>query len=258
MMALGALLVVTLTAPAVARAQGVDTLAFLEQRLAIRANGDAVLTVTAVLAAGGAGEALLPFGFAAADSFSVSGAGAGFATDSSGAPAPLRRAAGRRLLAVRLGAQAASGDTVTVRCRVRHFVDLPGGRGPFGAYEMGRTFVNDADLSIGSFRLVLVLPEGYRVRRITGTEPAFKPQVSPVPPGTVGLTGGRGFAAVVASHLRPGGRARLGIQAEVSRRGPVPLVGGLLIVALYLVFFRGSLPTRPAAGNGSQSQEGSR
>jgi hypothetical protein len=150
------------------------------------------------------------------------------------------------------------GDTVIVRCRLPKFVDLAGARGAFGAYELTRTFINDSEMSIGAFRLALELPEGYRVRRITGAEPAHKPQASPMPPATVGIAGGHGFASVAASHLRPGGRARLGIQAESSRRGPVPLVAGVLIIMLYLVFFRGSLVSRRAAEADSHAPTGSR
>jgi hypothetical protein len=247
-----------LSGPAAALSAEVDTLACLEQRVAISAGGDATLTVTLSLATGGAGELMLPFGFGKSDSFTIRGREAAFPAGAGGAPAPLHRAAGRNLLAVVLGPGASRGDTVTVRCRVPKFVDLPAARGAFGAYELGRTFVNDSELSIGVFRLVLELPEGYRVRRITGTEPAYKPQVSPVPPGSVGVSGGRGFASVTASHLRPGGRARLGIQAESSRRGPVPLVGGILIMVLYLVFFRRGLVSRPAAQADPQIQTGSR
>jgi hypothetical protein len=251
------MLLATLASGAAPAAE-VDTLASLQQWVAISKGGDAVLTVTVVLAADGPGSALLPFGFGRADSFTVSGAGAAFPADAGGAPAPLHRAAGRDLLALSVGPEASAGDTVTIRCRLPKFVDLPAARGAFGAYELARTFVNDSELSIGAFRMVLEMPDGYRVRRITGTEPAYKPQVSPVPPGTVGISGGHGFASVVASHLRPGGRARLGIQAERSRRGPVPLVGGVLIVVLYLVFFRRSLVSRRAGEAVSQASTGSR
>ena len=251
------LLVIVPTSVAAAPA-GVDTLTFLEQRVSVSAGGDAVLTMTAVLAGDGPGEVLLPFGFARADSFTVAGGDVAFPSDSGGAPAPLCLASRRRLLALVLGPGAAAGDTVVVRCRLQRFVDWDGARGEFGAYDLARTFINDSDVSLGAYRLVLEVPQGYQVRRITGTEPAFKPEGSPVPPYAVGAEKGRGFATVRATHLRPGGRARLGIQAERADRGPVPLAAGVLIVLLYLWFFRDVLAPRRTAETASQRSTGSR
>jgi hypothetical protein len=137
-------------------------------------------------------------------------------------------------------------------------MDWEGARGEFGAYSLARTFVNDSDVNLGAFRLVLDVPPGYQVRRITGTEPAFKPEASPVPPSAVGLRGGRGFAWVAAKHVAPGGRARLAIEAERGRRGPVPLVGGVLLVLLYLWFFRDVLAPRRTAASAPQASTGGR
>ena len=256
MIVLTLFLLLVVAAPAAASPADVDTLAFLGQRVSLSADDDAALAVTLVLAADGPGQALLPFGFGRADSFTVVGGDVAFPSDVGGAPAPLRLTSRRRLLALVLGPEAAAGDTVVVRCRLRRFVDWNGSRGQFGAYNLARTFINDSDVSLGAYRLVLEVPQGYQVRRITGTEPAFKPEDSPVPPYAVGLQKGRGFATVTATHLRPGGRARLGIQAERADRGPVPLVAGVLIALLYLWFFRDILAPRRAAATVSQGSTG--
>jgi hypothetical protein len=245
-------------APAAASPAGVDTVAFLEQRVSLSVGGDAGLTVTVVLAADGPGEALLPFGLGPADSFTVAGGDVAFAPDADGVPAPLRLASRRRMLALGLGPAAAAGDTVVVRCRLPEFVDWDDAGGQFGAYDVAWTFLNDSDLSIGVYRLVLVVPQGYGVRRVTGTEPAYKPKSSPVPPYAVGREGGRGFASLAAAHLRPGGRARLGIQAERAGRGPVPLVAGVLVTLLYLWFFRDVPATRRAAAAAPPRANGGR
>ena len=252
------LLLLIVPASSSASPAGVDTLAFLEQRVSISTDGNAVLMVTAVLAGDGRGEVLLPFGFGPADSFSVDSRSVSFGTDSLGVPAPLRMAARRRLLNLVLGPAAAADDTVVVRCRLRKFVDWDGSRGQFGAYDLTRTFINDADVSLGAYRLVLEVPQGYQVRRITGTEPAFKPGDSPVPPYAVGARNDRGFAMVTAKHLHPGGRVRLGIQAERTDRGLVPLVAGVLIVLLYLWYFRDILAPRQTATTASQAPTGGR
>jgi hypothetical protein len=244
--------------PAAVSPAAVDTLAFLGQRVSLSTDGDAVLTVTAVLARGGPGEALLPFGFGRADSFTVAGDDVAFPPGESGAPAPLRRRSGRQQLALVLGPAAAAGDTVVVGCRLKKFADWEGARGEFGAYSLARTFVNDSDVSLGAFRLVLDVPPGYQVRRITGTEPAFRPEASPVPPYAVGVEGGRGFAWVSAKHVVPGGRARLAIEAERGRRGPVPFAGGVLLVLLYLWFFRDVVSPRRTAAGVPQASDGGR
>jgi hypothetical protein len=240
-------LLLVLAAPATAGPAAVDTLAALRQHVALRADGDAVVTESLVLAADGPGRVLLPFGFERADSFVVASGDAAFAPDSGGVATPLVRMARRRLLALELGPTAKAGDSVAVRCRVRRLVDWAEARGEFGAYALSRTFVNDADLSLGSFRLALVMPPGFSVRRITATEPTFKAEESPVPPYAVGVEDNRRFASVTAAHLRPGGRARLAIQAERGTRGPVPLVAGLVLAVLYLWFFRDVLLGRGRA-----------
>jgi hypothetical protein len=247
-----------LPAPAAASPAGVDTLSLVEQRIALAPDGDAALTVTLVLAGDGPGTALLPFGFARADSFRVAGRDAAFPLDTAGVVAPLRPVAGRRLLALTLDPAAAAGDTVVVRCRLPRFMDWEGARGEFGAYDVEDTFVNDSDLDIGLCRLILDTPPGYRVRRITGTEPAFKPASSPTPPYAVGREGDRGRATMTAKRLRPGGRVHLGIQAERTRRGPVPLAAGILVTLLYLWFFRDILPVRRAAASAAQAPTGDR
>ena len=253
------LLVLFLAVPAsvAGAAASVDTLALLGHRVSLTADGDAVLTTTVVRASAGPGEVLLPFGFDRADSFTVAGGHAVFPEDSAGAPAPLRLASRRRLLVLAFG-PGATGETTLVRCRLRSFVDWAAARGEFSAYALGHTFINDSELSLGTYRLVLDLPPGYRVRRITGTEPAYKAEDSPVPPFAVGLAGGRSFASMKAAHLRPGGRVRLGIQAEHARRGGVPLVAGIALVLLYLWFFRDVVAARVAAMAASQTPTGSR
>jgi hypothetical protein len=243
--------------PAPSGATAVDTLAFLGHTVAVGPGGDALLTTTLVRVGGEPGEALLPFGYAGADSFAVVAGHARLATDSTGAPAPLRRVARRRLLALALDA-GAPGETTVVRCRLRGFVDWTEARGEFGAYALSRTFVNDADVSLGSYRLVVSLPPGYLVRRITATEPAYNAEESPTPPFAVGRAYGRSFASMQGSHLRPGSRVKLALQAEHARRGPVPLLGGLAILLLYLWFFRDDVEARRAAAPASQPSTRSR
>jgi hypothetical protein len=251
------LLLLLVVAPSTARASDVDTLASLGQRVSVSTSGEAMLTVTAVLAMSGPGDALLPFGFERADSFTVSGRDVAFAADAAGAPAPLRLAARRQLLALVLGPAAATGDTVVVRCRLHRFVDWEAARGQYAAYSLARTFINDSDISFGTCTLTLEVPEGYQVRRITATEPTFKAETSPVPPYSVSAKGGRGFATVKASHVHPGGRSRLAIQAERTDRGRAPLVAGVLIVALYLWFFRDLPASRRSAQATPQRPNGS-
>jgi len=256
--ALALFVALVVPAPAAASPADVDTLAFLRQRVSISSDGAAVVAETLVLAANGPGQALLPFGFERADSFTVAGRDVAFASGPGGAPAPLHVVARRQLLALVLGPAAAAGDTVVVRFHVRKLADWAGARGQFGAYGLTRTFVNDSDVSLGAFQLVLEVPPGFQVRRINVTEPVFKPETSPVPPYAVGKAGARGFASVTAKHMRPGGRARIGIDAERTARGSVPLVGGIVLALLYLWFFRDLSARRRTGAAAPQSATGSR
>lgn len=233
---------------AAARAQAVvDTVTSLEQRLACDASGDAVLSLTVVLAAAGPGRLTLPFAFARADSFRLEGRDVAFARGEDGLPAPLQRVARRGRLVLDLGPLTRAGETVVVRCRLRDLVDWAGVRGEFAAYPLSREFVNDSEVSIGDFRLVLALPAGFQIRRITASEPGFKPEESPEPPYTVGREAGITSAAIHAAHLRPGGRVRLGVQAERTGRGVAPLLWGLGIAVAYLWAFRDLTSARTAA-----------
>ena len=256
-LAFALLLVLAVPAGAAAAPVAVDTLAFLGQRLSVAPNGDAVVVETIVLAAGGPGRALLPFGCERADSFTVKGRDVAFAAVD-GVPAPLQVVSRRQLLALDLGPAAAAGDTVVVRCHARKLVDWTGARGQFGAYALARIFINDADVNLGVLKLVLEVPPGFQVRRLSASEPAFKPETSPVPPYAVGRAGLRGFASVTAKHVRPGGRVRIAIDAEQVTRATVPLAAGILLVLLYLWFFRDLVTARRAPTGAPPSSTGSR
>lgn len=227
--------------PAVAAPTPVDTVAVLEQSYWLADDGTAVMTVTIVPGVRGPAELALPFGEAGASDFSVESGGVRLAVDSTGAAAPVRGSAGRALLVLDLPAGVGTEDTLRVRCRVPHAIDWAKSKQAFGACDVSRTFVNDAGVSIGTYRLELWLPESYRYRRVTGSEPAFKPQVSPDPPYAIGHRNARDVASLTVNHFRPGARARLGLEAERVGRGPVPLIGGLILGILYLVFFRNTV-----------------
>lgn len=231
-----------------------DTLAALEQFYRLADDGSAVLILTIVPAAPGPGELALPFGETTASDFVIEGDRASFTADAAG-PAPVRQSAGRALLVLDIPAGVAAGDTIRVRCRVARAIDWAKARQAFGASDVSRTFVNDAGLSIGHFRMEIQLPESYRFRRITGSEPAFKPQASPDPPYAIGRRDGRDTASLTTNHFRPGARARLGLEAERVHRSAVPLFGGVLLGILYLVFFRNSVAGTRQQGAGPTQQE---
>lgn len=235
--------------PAVtAAATPADTLAALEHRYMLAEDGSAVLETTMILGAPGPTELLLPLDHGEAGEFTIEAGRAAFASGQDGTSDPVRRAAGRPLLALTMDEGAAAGDTVRVRCRLPKAIDWAGASGPFGVYDVSRTLINDSGVSIGRYRLEIALPPSYRFRRVTGSEPAFKPQVSPDPPYAVRHRDGRDVASLTANQFRPGNRVKLGVEAERVRRGAVPLVAGLILAALYLVFFRNQLTRAPAKG----------
>jgi hypothetical protein len=232
-----------------------DTLAALEHRYVLAEDGSAILETTVVLGAPGPAELLLPFDHTKADEFAIETGHAVFPSGMEGAVEPLRLAAGRPLLALAVDAEAAAGDTVHVRCRLPKAIDFTAALGPFGAYDVSRTLVNDSGVSIGRYRLEIVLPASFRFRRVTGSEPAFKPQAAPDPPYAVGHGNGRDVAGLTVNQFRPGNRAKLGVEAERVHRGPVPLVAGLVLAALYLVFFRSHIAAAPGQGAAPTQKE---
>lgn len=232
-----------------------DTLAALGHRLTLSGDGTGDLLTTIVLGASGPASLLLPFGYADATDFSIQAGEATLPPGSAGGSSPVRLLNGRRLLALAIGSAAAAGDSVRVHCRLGKATDWDSAREAFGAYDISRHFVNDAGVGIGTYRLEIVLPSEYRIKRVTGSEPAFKPQVSPDPPYTVTCRDGRDTATLTATPLPPGARARLGLVAERVRRGPTPLVAGLVMAALYLVAFRSQVQKPRPVGARVPKQE---
>ncbi|MBK8167669.1 MAG: hypothetical protein IPK64_17120 [bacterium] len=223
-----------------------DTLAALHHRLDLAADGAAELLVTAVLGAPGPAVLRLPFGYDGASGFSTAVAPVGPTIADDVSPALPRELNGRLLLEVAVDSTAATGDTVRVSCRLAKAADWDRLRSAFGAHDLSRRFVNDTELTIGSYRLVLVLPPEFRIRQVTGSEPAFKPRVSPTPPYALTRVADRDQVTLAAGTLRPGAQASLGLIAERTGRGKVPLVAGLSLAALYLIFFRKQVGrTRP-------------
>lgn len=222
-----------------------DTLAFYREKISIGPDGDALVEVSAVLGKGGSGDLLLPFAFENGSDFNILSGPVHFAASpQDGEALALRDVLGFHMLNLVLDDGAAVGDTVRVRSRVPAWFDRKKARQQFGEFALSRSFVNSSGHVFRKFELALELPEGMLVHSVTRVVPAYDPKESPEPPYAVGHHGGRGWATLGLDDLGPSGNCRLDLHIRSAQRGRLPLLAGLALAALYLVFFRDVLKAK--------------
>jgi hypothetical protein len=221
-----------------------DTLDFLQEKISIGPGGDALVEVTAVLAKGGSGDLLLPFDFEGGGDFTVLAGPIRFHQTPAGPERPVREVLGYHMLNLVTEATAAAGDTVRVRALVPGWYDRQDARQEYGEFQLGRKYVNTSKMVFRSFNLALQLPEGMLVHSVTRVIPGYDPKKSPEPPYAIGRSGDRGWARLQQANLLPAGNCLLEMNIRPHRRGPIPLVLGLLAGAAYLVFFRDVLKAK--------------
>lgn len=219
-----------------------DTLALYTETLEIGPDGNARVDMVFVVAEGGSGDLLLPFDYDGADSFAIPSGPASFGTAEDGAVRPVVTVLGRSMLHV--VCDAADGDTVHVSARVPGWYDRQAMKRPFGEFTLARRYTNFSSVVMRDFRLQLVLPPGMVVHAVEKVEPAYDPKKNPVPPYAVSRDGGRTRIMLSVADLAPAGTTRLALSIRPGRRGPIPLIAGVIFAALYLIFFRDVLKPR--------------
>jgi len=215
-----------------------DTLDFYRETVAVASDGSAEVEIALVLSRGGGGSLQLPFAFAAARDFEVLTGPAVFAHDSLGREVPVQEVLGHLQLDLVLDGSAVTGDSIAVRALVPEWFDRGSSLREYGEFEIGRRFVNTSGLVMRRFEMAVDLPEGMLVHSILAVDPPFSPKKSPRPPYEVGRGAERGWAVLRTKNLGPAQSVLLDLSIRPARRGPIPLVLGLLAAALYLVFFR--------------------
>lgn len=222
-----------------------DTLAYFADVLAVDADGDATVSVTAVLGRVSSMDLLLPWQFEGGRGHQIVRGPALFGPGAGGEASPLVDVLGRPHWNLLLAPGAAAGDTVVLAAVVPGWYDREASRREFGVHALARSWINTSRFVMEDFRLGLVLPPGLLVDAVGATTPAYDASRSPQPPYGVGRDGDRGTCEIRAAALAPAGRVGLALEARPVRRGPVPLWAGLVLAVLYLVFFRDVLKPSP-------------
>ncbi len=215
-----------------------DTLEAYVENVTVGDDGDATVSVTAVVGRVSSMDLLLPWHFAGGRGHQIVRGAARFAVGPAGEPAPLVEVLGQTHWNLRLLPGAAPGDTVVLVAEVPGWYDATAAPRQFGVRRFDRTWVNTSRFVLRHFSLGLELPRGLLVDAVGATTPSFSPSRSPQPPYAVGRVGSRGTFAIAVAPLPPAGRAAFTLDARPTRRGPVPLAAGLVLSALYLVFYR--------------------
>ena len=222
-----------------------DTLVYLADVLAVDADGDATVSVTTVLGRVSSMDLLLPCRYEGGRGHQIVRGPAQFGPGPQGDVQPVIDVLGQPHWNLRLVPGAAAGDTVELEAVAPGWYDPQGSRRQFGAHAFARSWVNTSRFVVGEFRLGLVLPPGMLVDAVGATTPAYNANRSPQPPYSVGRDGDRGTCEIRAESVVPTDRVALAMEARPARRGPVPLIAGLVLAALYLAFFRDVLKPSP-------------
>jgi hypothetical protein len=214
-----------------------DTLALYRETIEIGPDGNARVDIVFVVADGGSGDLLLPFDFDDAESLAILSGPATFGAADDGAVRPVVTVLGRRMLHLRTEA-AAAGDTVRLAARVPGWYDRDAMQRPFGEFALARRYTNYSTRVLRDFGMELILPPGMVVHAVEMVDPAYNPKKNPTPPYLVARDGERTRITLQATNLAPAGTTRLALSIRPARRGPIPLIIGVVFAVLYLVFFR--------------------
>jgi hypothetical protein len=215
-----------------------DTIEYYRESVSIGPDGDAFVEVSAVLANGGFGDLLLPFAFEDGNDFTILSGPVLFNQDDQGRSLPTREVLGYRMLNLELVGPVTTGDTLRVRGTVPGWFDRKEARQEYGEFSLRRGFINSSVFVLRRLELAVELPEGMLVHSVTRVSPSYDPKKSPEPPYAIGRSGDVGWAVLKQEMLKPAGSVRLDLHVRPARRGPIPLVAGLVAVVLYLAFFR--------------------
>jgi|GEM_PF-1665667 len=223
-----------------------DTLLSYEEILFVGSDGSGKVEITAVLGQGGQGDLLLPFDFLDGTDFSVLSGPAAFVPGDGSRSAPTTTVLGYRMLHLETETAAASGDTIRITASVPDWYSADDADRPYGEYFLQRNFANTSRFVMRSLRVGVVLPPGMLVHSVEKVVPAYDPKKNPSPPFDIYSVADRTAAALTVKDLAPAKAVRLDLNIRPKRRGLIPLVAGLVLAVLYLVFFRDVLGKRKA------------
>lgn len=215
-----------------------DTLLGYEEKVIVGPDGNDRVEITAVVGRGGVHDLLLPFDFDDGTDFSIPSGPAAFRRDANGQAPPTIMVLGHRMLNLASVATAMPGDTIRVSAAVPDWFKATAASRPYGESFVERRFVNFSAFVLRQPRVSVVLPEGMLVHSIEKVMPEYSPKKNPQPPFEVARLGNRGMAALTVAQMKPTDSIQLSVNVRPSRRGLIPLFGGLAMACLYLIFFR--------------------
>jgi hypothetical protein len=227
------------------RAAVPDTLASYQETVIAGPEGDARVEIVAVIGRGEFQDLLVPFDFDDGADFSITSGPARFRRDSGGLIAPTVMMLGHRMLNLEC-TDAVAGDTVRVTAALPGWFAGAAKERPFGEHRVDRRFVNTSDHVMADLRVGLVLPQGMVVHSVEKVVPSYDPKKNPEPPFSVAKDGDRVVVSLARGMVNPAAAVELGVNIRPARRGPLILIVGLVLAALYLMFFRDVLKPQEA------------
>ncbi len=205
-------------------------IALYEEEVSLERSGDAIVTTRIELAGETPARLRLPFSYEVAEDLSVQ--------PRKGVEVAAVEVAGTRALELRFHSPRGSLRPLTVRYTLPRLYDWSAPPEAFGNRRVGHQLVQTQHLEIDRYRLRVILPAGFRVNEVLETTPPFNPKKASELPFELGEEHGRASVALVADGLVLGDRVGLELEAKSSRRSAALLIAGLLVSALYLIFFR--------------------
>ena len=236
-----------------------DTLAAYSETVIVGPDGNAKVEISTVVERGGSRDLLLPFDFDHATDFTILSGPAEFRRGNDGLPAPTRRRLGANMLDVQLVDSCAPGDTVRVTALVPDWYRADDNARQFGEFAISRTFVNRSAFVLRTARIGLVLPPGMTVHAVKNVVPAYDAKKNPEPPFSVSRRGGCTAVTLTAALVPVTTALQISLHMRPARRGPIPLIIGIVAAILYLILFRDILGPlrwnhRKAPGPGNDSR----
>jgi len=143
-----------------------------------------------------------------------------------------------RLLPVEVLDSQAADSLVSVTFNVPGYFDWKKSKRAYGVVRFSKTFLNTSDYYIRTYELEYMLPKGYLLHGVLKTEPEYNPQKQPVPPYLVEKLDGHYRAALTVNDLSAASRAVMSVEMLKAKRSMLPLIIGIVLSVLYLIFYR--------------------
>lgn len=214
-----------------------DTLDHFQESIAIHQNGSLDITITCSPLNGKTMD--LPLEYASIENPVIESRGYQFEMDKAGVPQPVIEKRGCTFIRLIPDGNGTGVDSlVVVRFHVLDYFDWNKSKKAHDVVRFSKTFFNTSDFFIRNYQLEYRLPEGYLLHDILKTEPGFDPQKQPSPPFEVVKLDGHYMAVLTVQDLEAAARAMMNIEMLRAKRSMIPMMIGIVLSLLYLIFYR--------------------